>query len=932
VGLLEREQQMGVLAGLLERTRAGGGSVVAIEGQAGIGKTALLSWLHEHATSEGARVLSARGATIERESSLGVCRQLFERLVVEATPEDRVGLLDGPAALAGHLLGVGEPPAPSSDPGFATVHGLYWLCSNLADSTTVVLAVDDAHHADATSWRFLSYLAPRLEGLRVLVAVAVRPAEVGEPAAELLAAPTTVVVAPGELSEEAVAVLVRERLPDAVDDRFCHACHAATGGNPFLLRSLLHAVETEPSGARGAPAEAVLSLGRAAVGRTVMARIAKLPEQCRQLAQAVAVLGSGCELRHAAGLAALDRAAAAAALDELAAHEILRPDLPVRFVHPLIESALLESLAPAARAQAHAQAARLLASGGTGPARVAAHLLAAYPDDDPWVVRTLQAAAGQAMSSGGADIATRYLKRALAEPAAEATAAVLEELAAASLSFTADASESIELLEHALALTSDNEARARLTSKLAGMLSGVVGTPMRAIELVRGELELLADIDRESQLRLRAELILAAQAAGLHPRVWEKWADGLSDLPGDTPAERYALATISSAIPDVAATAADIASRALGDGLLLRDEGPECQVYRPVVLVMACADRFDLADQLIADGLREARRRGSRMGSVSAMTVRAQVAMFRGDLLDAEADAAAILELSRDSPGSDTALAFGAGFLAQALAARGAIAAAAAALARYDLHAGAPNPGFMAYMTGRASVLAAQGRHAQAVKQLMQLVMLGRSRPFIMAWASAGSMAAELTLALGHRAEAEQFAQEELRTARVWGAARPMGIALRSLGLTSQGEERVELLREAVLTLASSPARLEHARALVYLGRVLRQTGDRPAARDHLRQAMDLAERCGARPLAEQARQELVIAGARPRRQRISGAEALTASERRVATMAADGMTNREIAQALFITTKTVAHHLTHIYQKLNIDGREGLAGALRAG
>jgi DNA-binding CsgD family transcriptional regulator len=155
-------------------------------------------------------------------------------------------------------------------------------------------------------------------------------------------------------------------------------------------------------------------------------------------------------------------------------------------------------------------------------------------------------------------------------------------------------------------------------------------------------------------------------------------------------------------------------------------------------------------------------------------------------------------------------------------------------------------------------------------------------------------------------------------------------MALRANGLLEGGVRGLELLEEATTVLEASPARLEHAQALADLGAALRRANHRADAREPLRRALDLADACGARPLVERARHELRAAGGRPRRSRSSGAESLTASERRTATMAADGLSNPEIAQALFVTKKTVETHLGSAYRKLDIRSRTELPAALR--
>jgi DNA-binding CsgD family transcriptional regulator len=154
---------------------------------------------------------------------------------------------------------------------------------------------------------------------------------------------------------------------------------------------------------------------------------------------------------------------------------------------------------------------------------------------------------------------------------------------------------------------------------------------------------------------------------------------------------------------------------------------------------------------------------------------------------------------------------------------------------------------------------------------------------------------------------------------------------LRVCGLLAGEHEGMELLKQSVEVLEPTPMRLELARSLTEWGAALRRAGARAAAREPLRRALDLAARCGAAPLAERAREEALAAGARPRRPWSTGVHALTPSELRVARLAAQAMGNREIAQALFITTKTVSDHLSSAYRKLNISSRDELAPVIAA-
>jgi DNA-binding CsgD family transcriptional regulator len=200
--------------------------------------------------------------------------------------------------------------------------------------------------------------------------------------------------------------------------------------------------------------------------------------------------------------------------------------------------------------------------------------------------------------------------------------------------------------------------------------------------------------------------------------------------------------------------------------------------------------------------------------------------------------------------------------------------------------------------------------------------------PALIAWRSSAALA---LAQLENRNEARRLAGEEVELARNWGAPRALGAALRVAGLLEGGDGGLARLSEAVELLSGPPAKLEQARARTELGAALRRAGQRAQAREHLRRAVELATICGAAPLAARAETELLATGARPRRIALSGVESLTPSERRVAELAAQGPTNREIAQALFVTQRTVEVHLTSVFRKLDIRSRSQLAAALES-
>jgi DNA-binding CsgD family transcriptional regulator len=235
---------------------------------------------------------------------------------------------------------------------------------------------------------------------------------------------------------------------------------------------------------------------------------------------------------------------------------------------------------------------------------------------------------------------------------------------------------------------------------------------------------------------------------------------------------------------------------------------------------------------------------------------------------------------------------------------------------------------FLFLIGARARVRTAQGRIREAIADLLILRerMDGRIlTPGVVPWRSQAALA----LRGDDPDEALRLGREELELAEAFGAPRALGVALRAAALTGPENERLAQLREAVAVLEGSPARLEHARALVGLGAELRRRGKRSEARRVLERGMDSAHACGATVLAEQARDELRADGARPRRLAVSGVEALTGAERRVAELAAQGLTNREIAQALVVSVATVETHLRHVFQKLDIGSRSELAERL---
>src|SRR5450432_1396214 len=279
--LLERELALDALAACLEGARRGVGGVMVVEGPAGIGKTCLLEAAREQARSEGMRVLAARGAELERTFAFGVVRQLFEPALREQTLDRRGVILRGAAGLTRPLLmGARDSPVPVDDRVFAVLHGLFWLCVNLAERSPVLVVLDDAHWADPPSLRFLSYLAGRMDGLAIAVVLAVRTGDPagGELVSALVHDPRAEVLRPAALGDGAVAQLIAAESPDPPDPRFCRACRAATGGNPFLLRELIRALRDGGIAPDAPMAARVGDFALESVARSLLVRTALISE------------------------------------------------------------------------------------------------------------------------------------------------------------------------------------------------------------------------------------------------------------------------------------------------------------------------------------------------------------------------------------------------------------------------------------------------------------------------------------------------------------------------------------------------------------------------------------------------------------------------------------------------------------------------------
>lgn len=938
-GLLEREFEQDRLQRLLRRARDGEGTAAVIRGPAGIGKTRLLEWAVTAAKTDGLAVLRTRCGELESDFAFGAARGLFEPVLDRIARGGGENLLAGAASLARTALDPAAPPlqaasGPGSDPASAIIHGLYWLTVNLADERPLMLVVDDVQWADPPTLRFLDYLGRRLEDLSVLVLMAFRTGEGGtsEMAMSVTGRAETDVLEPPPLSDPAVAEMIVKAFEEPPASTFLEACVAATGGNPFLVAELLATLARDGIRPTAEAARSIPLARPSSILQTVLVRLARLTADAQSLARAVAVLGDGASLRHAATFAGLDEARAAQAADDLAAAAMLAPGLPLEFVHPLVRGAVYDAIRPVERSLAHARAATLLASDQAPLDATAAHLMLAEPRASDDAVEMLRAAARAALARGSPDPAVTYLRRALIEPpAATERGPLLAELGAAEALVRDPVG--IAHLEEAYELIDDPDGRARVAIELGRslMMSGRLDD---AITTFEAAIVPLGDPTGELALRLEAELINAAR---LDIRRRAAAAERLTliaaQISGHAAAERLVLANValeSAVRGEPSDRTAELALTALGDGTLLREETSDAPVYYLPIWALAVAGRFADAERAAGDAIEEARARGASLGFTIASCFASNVFFRMGRIEDAEASARAVLDVTPEQRWA-LGLPMAISFLLDAVVERGDLDSGEEALVDGGVPEEIPElPMLMPLLFSRGKLRLAQGKVDDGLRDLLlcgeRAKRWGSRNPTFLAWRA---HAAPLLAGLGERARAEAIVEEDLTLSRAAQSTVAIGIALRSAGVLAGGDGGEQLLRDALAELEGTGARLEQARTLVELGALLRRSGQRSAARDPLSRGRELAHTCGATVLEQRAHDELLATGSRPRRLMLSGLESLTPSERRVARLAASGHSNTDIAQALFITRKTVEKHLGGVYSKLGVKARTELPAAL---
>ena len=704
-----------------------------------------------------------------------------------------------------------------------------------------------------------------------------------------------------------------------------------TGGNPFLVGELLsEAAARGLAPTSGAATEVAMIVPRG-VANAVLLRLARLAPPAAVLARALSTLGDGARIGDAARLGGLADTELEAATAALVSAGVVEPGGTVRFTHPVVRSAIYDDLSPAERERMHHAAASMLRERGAPVGQVATHVMYTEPAGDLEAVALLRDAARDALGLGDAAAAAALLSRALNEPPADGDrAAVVLELGQALA--RAGAPEAIDPLSEIVENGADADAIAAAAIELSGMLF-FGGRSAQGATILRRAQERLP-VGEPAREQLEVALLGLSSTSASARREADAAIAALRD-PGGPARDMVQATTLATlAMEEVlnvgsAAATADLAKRAIAAGLPADPHRGENWALLALG-ALGVADGLDAALRGADEILAQARERGAALTVVTISSLRALIAFRRGDLAAAQADAHTAIELAPDL--------LGARFLV--------LAVSAAVLAGLDAD---ETPDSLRRLIDRTGVRydteftsssqlryasgvlrAAAGNHEAAIEELRGCALddpaFGGENPAMLAWRSA----AALSLAeRGRHSEARTLAADELRRAQSFGAPRAIGIALRAKALVGPPADRLDGLAAAVDVLAQSQARLEHARVLLDLGAARRAAGQRTAAREPLLEALALAARCHATALERRARAELAAIGLRPRTTDRSGADSLTPSERRVVELAAAGGTNRAIAQALFVTEKTIETHLGRAFRKLDISSRRQLPDVL---
>ncbi|MEV5598779.1 AAA family ATPase [Streptomyces sp. NPDC052496] len=924
--VLAPRPEMRVLRQALADSGAGRGGHWVVYGETGAGKTSVLRALREEARVLGHAAVELKCTPMEGCVPFATARKLVA-LFGASLPAR------GPAAealrRAGRALSGRNGSAAGRGSGLGVVlTGLQEAAQALTAAAPLLITVDDIGSADAASLDCFSYLLNQCEGVhRLLIVATLADGEpVQAPAAlEGLRLGARGRIDLGGLDLPGTAELVAAVTGRPCDEGLAAACRTATAGNPLFLRALARCLPAR----RPVPAHEIAGLGPRAVADHVLARLARISEPASAMARTVAVLGDDTDPAMVAELANLDCSTGLEAADVLVRTRLFHDGGQMSFRHPVVAAALREQTSIVVKNTLHMQAAEHLLSRDAPAEQVAGHLMATtLPLTSSWMVDALRSAARSALVREETGTAVGYLQRAVQDARGVDWRRAVAQLADAQL--LTDPSAAIGRLAELARQGVTAEEHPQLLARLADASFFFATRPR-----IRHQLDEAVEAVAVSQPHYTADtqLYRALHALSELPT---KEACELGDRYLASEPREGVLRSAAGALSAVSAYAAGRGRKAAVDRVkeALRDpdlyELPNTAPLCAGTALLAHEGDLDLASEYARHGIAVARREGRQLQVAALLPTLAKIAQVRGDLREAENLLRTCLKtFARYGVWRANPAALWAGsVLVGVLVDLGEPAAARTVLSESGCHGDLPAMwSTQAMLEQRARVRMAAGELTDALEDLRECgrrsAALGLNSVEFGGWRR---LAAEVLHQLGRPDEARRLAEEELAAVRGQATDRTQGAALRTAARVIGGDAGLGPAREAVRILAGTPDVLELARAQLTLGTLLGGTGDRTAAQGTLAQAHALASRCGAAPVEEQAREQLHALGRQHGGRAVTGLLSLTRRERQVLADAVRGRSNGAIADALFITRRTVEIHLTSAYRKLGIQGRKEFA------